>query len=478
MTCLYGTGRYYVLLLPLLVLSNCAGDYARLDTEKHHEIIQADKAYIDTVGEAPGPVELSLDQAMERAIHYNLDARVSALEVLSRQDNITLEELRAFPSATFSAGFQGRSNKGASSSQSIITGTQSLEPSISSQQYRRTMDLGINWNMIDVALAAMQTSSAKDEAVIAQERHSKVLQNIQRDVYSVYWRAYVAQKAQKETRTLFAEAEKQLADIDRAVSQKLLSRSQAAQRRRGLEDSLAGLKRSMEDLALADQELKSLLSYSPDTKLTLTTKPNEYITQAKSMLEKDPKALELTALENRPEMRETIAQRNITLRDTQMEMARTFPGLELFYAFNQDSNKFLEDHRWKSFSASIVQSITSLITAPKRIEAARNKETLEEARRISLAAAIVTQVHLARVRLAALTDIYETSQKRVDTAGTLARTMRARKQEGFASGADVLAAELDAQVIKIQSMQDEVQVQEAAAALMNSLGTVMPGGMS
>ena len=332
--------------------------------------------------------------------------------------------------------------------------------------------------MIDVALAALQTDTARDEVAIARERHNKILQNIRRDVYSVYWQAYTAQQARKTSAGLVTQAEQQLSAINEAHRQKLLSSTQAAERRRVLEDSLLGLKTTIEDLAFAEQELKSLLAYSPGTQLVLTTKPREYLSQAKALLKKDPQEMELTALENRPEMRETIAQRNITLRDTQMEIARTFPGVELFYAFNQDSNKFLQDNRWQSFSASIIQSVTALITAPSRYKAAKNRETLEEARRISLAAAIVTQVHLARARMSSLLDIYETSQRRAHTAGTLAHGMQVRKQEGFSSGVDVLSARMDAEVVKLQTMQYEAQLQQAAAALMNSMGTSMGAGMS
>ena len=460
------------------MLGACANDYVQLDSARHEQIIAADKEQIEAVSMPAETVNISLAQAMERAVRYNLDARVSAIEVLSREDNITLEKLKALPALTASAGYQGRSNLGASSSQSVISGNQSLEPSISQEQYRRTADLSLNWNMIDVVLAAMQANSAEDEAVIARERHAKVLQNIQRDVYAAYWRAYAAQQSASKAKRLMREANEQLNNVDLAVREKLLSKPQAAQRKQALEEQMAVLNRTMESVAFADIELKSLLSYAPKTKLVLTSRPAEHVSKAKELLKKDIENLELQALQNRPEMRETIAQRNITLRDTQMEIAKTFPGVKFFYALNYDSNEFLVDNRWASFSATVVQSLTSLLTAPSRYRAAKNREALEEARRVSLAAAIVTQIHLSRARLAYLLNVSQLDKQSAATAKALADATYAKKEQGFASGIDVTTARIDALNAQINALLSMADVQEAAAVFLDSLGEDTMGGLS
>lgn len=473
-----GYGRFCILVICTFALNACANEYAHLDSSRHEQIIAADKAQIDAVSQSHETVELSLSQAMERAVHYNLDARVSAIEVLSREDSITLEQLKALPAVSASGSYQGRSNLGASSSQSVLSGNQSLEPSISSEPHRRTADLGVNWNMIDVVLAAMQANSAKDRAVIARERHAKVLLNIQREVYATYWRAYAAQESLDDVQQVLSEAKEQLAAVDEAVEQKLLSVPQAAQRRQGLEGQVASLKRTMEGLAFADIELKSLLSYAPEAELRLTSRPAEYLNKARRLLDKDIESLELSALKNRPEMRETIAQKNIALRETRMEIAKTFPGVKFFYALNYDSNEFLVDNRWASFSATIVQSLTALITAPSRYRAAKNREALEDARRISLAAAIVTQIHLSRARLEYLLDVRDMDKQSAATADAIADATKARKDAGFSSGMDVLIARTEALNARINAMLSTADAQEAAVTFLDSLGEDTIGGLS
>ena len=470
--------RFCAALVMPLLLAGCANNYASLDSKEHTQIIKADYQKIEELSSIDGVVIISLSEAIDQAIYYNLDARVSALEVLSAQDDITLEELKALPNLSASASYQGRNNLGASSSRSVISGNQSLEPSISTEPHRRTADLTFNWNLIDVALAALQSENASDRAIIAQERHKKVKQNIQRDVYTSYWRAYAAQENKDSASKVIAEAEEKLYAIDLAVKENLLSATQGAERKREIENRLNSLRQTMENMAFADIELKSLLSLSPDTKVHLTSQPKEYMQKAKTLLDMDVENLELLALEKRPEMRETIAQRKITLRDTRMEIIKTFPGMKLFYAGNYDSNDFLVDNRWTSFSATIVQSITSLITAPARYEAAKTREDLEEARRLSLAAAIITQIHLSRARLSYLLDSYALQENSVASTQTLVEATKLKQKEGFASDLDVTLAQLESLNAKISASLISAETQSAAAAFLDSLGENTMEGLS
>lgn len=470
-------GRFCAVLLAL-ILGGCANDYARLDSPEHQQIIEADHQTIHAQSAEQQSIKLSMDEALARALEYNLDARVSALEVLSRQHQVSLEQLKAFPGITLSTGYQGRSNLGASSSKSVLTGRQSLEPSVSTEQHRRVGDLGINWNLIDIALAAMQTGSAKDQTVIAQERHNKVLQTVERDVYGAYWRAYAAQQSDNQARSLIAQGEKKLRQIDKARSENLLSKTQAAQSREALEKSLKTLHTARANLSQSDLQLKSLLNYPPETKLVLTSRPKTYLKKARQLAKQNAETLEIAALENRPEMRESIAKRNIALRDTRMEVVKTFPGIKLFAAYNWDSNQYLQDNRWQSFSATILENITSLITAPARYRYAKNVETIEEARRTSLAAAIITQVHLSRMRLASALDIADASGREAATAEQIAASERARQKEGFSSGVDAIIARIEALNANMGAMQDMAEAQDAAAGFMTSLGQGIGSGMT
>lgn len=165
----------------ILALSGCGGTSVALDSPAHEDLLRQDRM---VSGQGDGNraqsqiIKLSLADAIQRGLEHNLDARVAALETLSQQDNVTLAQLRALPGVDLSGGYVGRSNPGASSSRSVITGQESLEPSQSTEQHRRVASLEASWNLLDAALALADASKADEETKIASERYNKVVQNV------------------------------------------------------------------------------------------------------------------------------------------------------------------------------------------------------------------------------------------------------------------------------------------------------------
>jgi outer membrane protein TolC len=387
-----------------LFLVGCRMETIQAGSPAHKNLIAQD--YQATADHSlPQVVRLSLDEALARAIAVNLDARVGAYEVLAAEDRIDLERLGAFPRFDFTQAFLGRSNEGASSSQSLRTGEQSLESSFSTDQYRRSRELSTNWNILDIALTALQVKIAGEESNIASQRYTKILQNIERDVYAAYWRARALQETDAQTSALIRQAENQQQKIANARRSGLISETRSNEIISSLLQNVEELKSEREQMALADTELKSLLSIPQNRKLDLTSAPKNYADLADNFIKADLGSLEAIALENRPEMLETIAQKNIDVRSIRREVIKTLPGASLALSLNNDSNSFLEDDRWMSFSGTIAQSLTSFITAPVRIRAAKNEQALNDQKRIALSAAIMAQVHIARHRLSFTRDI-------------------------------------------------------------------------
>lgn len=451
------------------VLISCTADRVALNSDEHKAQILRDveNTQDKTI---PKNIELTAEEAVEIGIVTNLDARVSALEVLSKQDDIDLAKLQALPDLKLSGSYLGRNNKGASSSRSLNTGNQSLEPSFSTEQHRRTAELSANWNLLNLALAIGQARITKDEALIAKERHEKVLQNIQRDVYSAYWRAKAYQDTKNKTQNLIHQTKEHIDNIELASRQNLLSATETARLKNGFMQQYTTLSTLHNDLYLAEIELKSLLSLPQDTDIKFTSELDTHKTQIKTLLNKDLVDLEREALLNRPEMRETIIQKNIDKQNVRNTVLQTIPGAELFFGANRDTNKFLADGDWLSYSATLTQNLISLFTLPVRKRAAENVETLGDARRVALAAAIMTQVHLARHRLQTALDEYEDAQKSGAIAKELARAEEQRHKEGLSSLSDSLPIMLTAHADRVRALQAEAEVQDALASLLNTLG--------
>jgi len=464
--------RFYItgLFLFAICLSGCSASDVALDTSSHAGLIEKDLAELQTASGENDVYRLSLQDAIDRAMEKNLDARVAALESLVQDKNVTLEKLKALPSVEVSTTYQGRSNDGATSSRSVITGQESLEPSQSTEKNRRTAELEMNWNLLDSVLAFIDARTAQDETRISLERQKKVMQNIRRDVTSAYWRTAAYLQSRQETEKLLKAIENQNELMNQAVSASLLSGQEAAKRKAEILRQKQELLTTQQNLKLAEIELKSLVSIPLEAQLVLEDNPGQVNPNVHDFLSRDIETLEELALLNRPEMREEILQKNISMRNTRRQIAETFPGVELFLSLNYDSNEFLEDHTWAQYSTSLVQSILDLITLPVRYDQAKKEELLSDARRQALTAAILAQVHIGYTRLALAQENYDAAQEVYQLNRKIAQASAQEKQTGFVSGEQVLLAELQMHSAYMQSLQQMAALKDAQASFVNTLG--------
>lgn len=459
-------------LIPiLLLLSGCGGPYVALDTPEHHALIASDiQSASGGGGTGQQEYHLSLQDALNRAVAHNLDARVSALEALTQQDRVTLEKLRALPSVKASAGYQGRSNDGATSSRSVLSGQQSLEPSQSTQEDRQVADMKFSWNLLDATLAFVDAKTASDEAKIALERQRKVIQNIERDVYSAYWRAAASQATRNQTLALLDKAQGQMESIREAADQKLISRADAADKVTLLAERQRQLRELHNQISLADIELKSLLSLPLSSTLVLDIKPPTYGEKYKSLMSDNIDSLVDRALKNRPEVREAVMNKNIASRDTRREIYQTIPGVEALLSLNFDSNQFLEDKTWSNYSLNIVQNVIDLITLPSRYEKAQNREMLGDARRHALVAAVMAQIHIARQRLTLAERDYREAAMAHKTLQSAGYAKQQQVEAGMSSGESALLTALAAQAQDLRAKMAYAGLQESYAAFVNTMG--------
>jgi len=161
---------------------------------------------------------MKVEDALARAIKYNLDTKVAELEALIASDDVTLQMLNALPSINAKAQIQTRNNEGGSSSFSVLTGTESLQPSISQEQTRNVVQLSTEWNLLDTGINLWRGKNATDQMLISQERRRKIYQGVVQDTYIAFWRAAVAQEALPEIKELQIQLEDQIAKNDQQIA--------------------------------------------------------------------------------------------------------------------------------------------------------------------------------------------------------------------------------------------------------------------
>lgn len=179
-----------------LAISGCAVTSQPIERSVSEQRAQSDlQAMFADQEPLNGP--LTLHEAMARAVKYNLEARLKVMEHALAERQLDLATFDMLPRMALSAGYAGRNNVSASSSRSIETGSQSLEPSTSQDRDRGVADLTMVWNVLDFGVSYMSAKQQADQRLIVEERRRKVIHTITQDVRSAYWRAVAAERLLK-----------------------------------------------------------------------------------------------------------------------------------------------------------------------------------------------------------------------------------------------------------------------------------------
>jgi len=289
-----------------------------------------------------GPVDLY--EAIARGLKYNLDKRLKLMELGFADARLQQDATGMLPKVVVDAGYSARNNWNGSSSQSVLTGVQSLETSTSEDRQLKNSDLNMVWNVLDFGLTYLHSKEDADQVLIAEEHRLKVVQNMIQDIRDAYWRAVSAQHMLPHVDELVTKIE---AAIDSSRSARKSGVAEPADQLRLERDLLTNLKDLTEvrrKLLLAKAELAALINVPPGANFSVAVP--DLTGLANPHLQARITDLQKAALLNRPELREEDYKKRISLTEVDAAYVRLLPGIELKAGGNWDSNSFLYANTW------------------------------------------------------------------------------------------------------------------------------------
>lgn len=392
--------------LGTLVLGGCAIHPKPLTLEQRQATLAADSQSM-FAQQAPVSGPITLDEAMARALKYNLDHRVKMMEQALAQRQLDLSSFDLLPQLTAAAGYTTRDNVLASSSQDIVTGQQSLVPSTSSEKNVRRADLGLSWNVLDFGVSYYGARQQADRVLAAEQRRRKVVQLLMQQTREAYWQAVGAQKLQARIEPLLAQAEQALGDSQAIEKQGLKDPLQSLGYQRELLSLVLQLEAIRDELAQAKPKLASIMNLEPGKPFELAP-PDGF---AEPQLAIAPEKMEETALLNRPELIEASYNERIGLNETHKAMAKLLPGIELSVGAHYDSNDFLVNNTWRDAGLRVSWNLLNLFGARRIKAAAQAQYDLAHEQRLALNMAVLTQVHVAYIDYTSRKQQFEWTQQ-------------------------------------------------------------------
>jgi outer membrane protein TolC len=409
---------------------------------------------------------ISLYEAMARAIKFNLDTRVELAQTALRLKELDLSHYKMLPGIVAGSGYLGRDNTQASSSRSVETGRQSLEPSTSSERRLLQSDLTFSWNILDFGLSYVRAQQLADEALIADETRRKIANRVVEDVRTAYWRAVTSQRLERLLRNLERDVQRAIRDARRQYDDPAVNPVQALTYERDLIEVRRQLQQVESDLAVAKAQLAALMNLTPGTPFALVD------SRAASVptINHPPKELIRLALANRPEMREIQYRMKINEKEAAAALLELLPGAQLYLGGNYDSNKFLFNNNWVSFGAKASWNLLKLLQYPARKEVIDAQDAMLDQRSMALAMAIMTQVHVSHARYHLAMRDLRTAADMLNVQNRLRAQIRSQISVDRGGAQLLIKEELNALLAEVRFDLAHAQLQNAFAGLYAAMG--------
>ncbi len=448
-----------------LVLGGCAVKPQPLTEATVQERVAADQKIMYSAQEAiNGPI--SLEEAMARALKYNLDYRLKMMESALSAGLADVARYEMLPNLVASAGYISRNNDSGGTSINIDTGDVSLAPSTSQERHRQIAKAEFSWNILDFGVGYYRARQQANQFLIAEENRRRVMQTIFQDVRSAYWRAAGAQRLSRQADQIDAKVRSALERSRLAEAQGLVPPKEALSYQRLMLDAAALINSRRQELDLAKAELAALMNLPPNAPFTLV----EADETALPAVQPDMAKIEELALSNRAELRQEDYKSRVSADEAKRQLLALLPGIGVNVGGNYDSNTYLYNNNWVESSVQASWNLMRLLALPDMLKAQQSQADVDQTRRLALSMAVLTQVRVAAGR-------YQLTLQDLQIArdsNAVDQRMLSYAQAGAATKTDteleLIRAEVRALHSGYQRASAYAAAQAAMARLHNSIG--------
>ncbi len=462
-----------VLICGLLV-SGCAIQPEPL-TAEDLSVFAADKQARVTAEQEPLAGQLTLDEAMARALKYNLDKEVEVMHAIVAEQQLRVAHFSLLPGAVSNAGYADRSNYSGGSSVQIIgpreLGSQSLTSSTSSELQVKTADIKFSWHILDFGLSYIRARQAADEVLIAEETQRRVIARMLENVRTAYWRAVSSTRLSRRLKSMETRVASALADSRSLEQSGRASPLTALTYERELVEIQRELRKLAGELSSAKAQLAALANLDPGQPYEIAI-PSHY---------REPKnvgmsvsGMIVTALENRSELREVAYRKRINAHDAEAAILKMLPGISFDASPAWNSNTFLYNSNWVAWGAQASWNLINVFSYPERRAEVEAKDALLDARALAVTMAVMTQVHVGRARLYHARRNYATAERYYNVQQRILRHIRSSLDGGKVSEQTAIREEMNTLVAMVKRDMAYAELQSAQAGLLTSMG-IAPG---
>jgi outer membrane protein TolC len=416
---------------------------------------------------------LTLDEAMARALKYNLDRRAKLMEEALAMGQLDVSKLDMLPKIVAQAGYAYRDRTRFSYSSSYPyeqpqSSMPTTKPSTTTERNHAIQDLGLTWSLLDVGMGYYGSKQQADRYMIAGEKRRKAMHLLMQDVRTAYWRAASAQLLKADVQKTIVLAEEALVDSNKAAAERVRNPLEPLRYQRQLLENLRLLESINQELSSAQVELAALINAPLGQSIEIAASDLKNISNEAVQVPVDK--LEEVALQNNADLREQHYNSRIARDETRRTLMRMFPNLTFNYGNKYDSDRYLLSNNWNEAGVQLSFNLMNIFTAPTQMKLAEAGVALADQRRVAAQMSVLTQVHLSRLQVINARNQYERADAIFSTDRKIADVMRNRQMVQAQSKLDVVSTETSAILSLLRRYQALAQVQVAENRMLATLG--------
>ncbi|WP_229440769.1 TolC family protein [Massilia sp. BSC265] len=411
---------------------------------------------------------LSLDEAIARALKYNLNQRTRMMEEAYAFHQFDTTSWDMLPRVMANAGYTWRDKELITRSEDSVTGAPSLaNPFISSERAHPAYSLGLTWNVLDFGLGYITAKQAADRVNIGVERRRKAMHVLIQDVRSAFWRTASAQKLHKQVRETIAMADAAVKDARQAEAERLRAPVDALRYQRQLLENLRLLESIEQELGSGRIELAGLIN-APLNQPLEVVEPGDQVNA--SLLETPVERMEELAISNNADIREQFYNGRIAVEETRRTILRLFPNLSFNYDLRYDGDRYLINNRWNDAGLQLSYNLLNLLSAPSQKRFADAGVKLADQRRVAAQMTVLTQLHLARLQYHTAWRQYVRADEIWQADAKIAEHIKNKESVEAQSKLEQVANSTTAILSLLRRYQSLAQLQGAASKVQATMG--------
>ena len=401
---------------------------------------------------------LTLEEAVARALKYNMEHRVKIYENSLAANRLESGKFDMMPKVLTDAGYSWRDNSNSRDTSGSST--------VSSDKAHTTGQLSFYWSLLDFGLGYYNAKENADRVLVSIENRRKVMHSLIQQVESAFWRAAAAEKLRDKVLETIETGEQALERSRRISSEQLGPPEDALRYQRNLLENLRLLGSINNELTIAQTQLASLIVAKPNAKINL---------QYSDVLIPKPLAasvetLEKLALINNPDLRISHYNSRMAINDTKRVFLKLLPTLGISAGTNYDSDSFLTNNFWQAAGLSVSYNLLNILSAPSKYKTSQSGVDLAVTKRMAIQLSLLAQIHLSVREYEDSLTLYSRANDIYEVDTKLAIIAKNKEQSEIASSLSRISSDVTAILSEVRRYHAIARVKEAESRIHATLG--------